>query len=128
VGPAPTFAVYEGKAVDTAKAVRGSVETALIATGAAQHGKAFAPYLSVILSEAEAHGGGAQGAFDSVQPPDAPSDALAAQLGDIVDQAVSVLRELRIAARRGEIHRLASIAEPLRGLSGRLRSFIEAHQ
>jgi hypothetical protein len=128
VGPARAFDVYEAKAVDTAKAVRGAVETARIAARAAGRGKLLSSYLSVILGEAEEHGSGAQAAFSSIQPPDERSDALSRQLGDLVDGAVSLLRDLRIAARRGEFDRLVEIADPLRILSDKLESFIRAHQ
>jgi hypothetical protein len=128
VGPVRTFDVYVGKAVETAKAVRGAVETARIAASAAGQGKLFSPYLSVILGEAEEHGSGAQGAFSSIQPPDERSDALSRQLGDLVDDAVSLLRDLRIAARRGELDRLVEIADPLRMLSDRLESFVRTHE
>ena len=128
VGPARTFDVYEGKAVATAEAARSAVESARIAATVASRDRATGQFASVALSEAEADASSAQGAFDSIQPPDARADRLRDEPGDIVADALDLLAQLRIAVRRGELTRLTEIARPLDGISRSLDAFIEAHQ
>jgi hypothetical protein len=128
VGPARTERVFEGKAVETAKAVRSAVETARLAGTAAATGKASGQYASVILGEIETDAGAALGAFDSIQPPSERSDALHDQLAEVIRSAVDRLREMRIAARRSELGRLPSIVEELAGVSKELKDFVEAHE
>src|SRR5688500_10471074 len=53
VGPARTFAKYEGKAVTTAEAALSSVETVRLAIATATSDLGFGPYLSVMVSEQE---------------------------------------------------------------------------
>jgi hypothetical protein len=127
VGPARSFGSYEGKAGATADDMRAAVETARLAVGVASRGRAFAPYLSVVLAEAEDDASAVEGAFDSIQPPDTRSDRLRGRLDAVLSDAVSILSELRIAARRGKFHLLPRLARPLAGLSGKLDAFAEAH-
>jgi hypothetical protein len=128
VGPARTDRVYEGKAVETAKAVRSAVETARLAGAAAGRGKATGQYLSVVLGETEDDAGAAAGAFDSIQPPSQHSAELHDQLSEVIQSAIDRLREMRIAARRTELDLLASIADDLAGMSSELKDFVEAHE
>jgi hypothetical protein len=128
VGPARTDPVYEGKAVETAKAVRSAIETARLAAIAARDGKASVPYLSVILGEAEADASSAAGAFDSIQPPSDRAGALHDDLAGVIDEAVKRLRDMRVAARRSEPQALAGIGRELAGLSRRLDAFVEDNE
>ena len=127
VGPARSFNSYRGKAGATAADMVSAVETGRVAVETAMRGRAFAPYLSVVLSEAEDDASAIQGTFDSIQPPDPRSDQLRSQLDDLMTPAVSSLSDLRIAARRGEFARLPSLAESLAKLSDQLNSFAEAN-
>ena len=128
VGPARTFDVYEGKAVSAAEAVRSAAETARVTAVAASTGKATGQYASVALHEAEIDAGGAQGAFESIQPPDRRSDRLREELGALLDETIGVLGDLRIAARRTQTGILASLAAELVELARRLDEFAEAHR
>jgi hypothetical protein len=128
VGPARTDRVYEGKAVDTAKAVRSAVETARLAGAAAGSGKATGQYASVILGETEADADAASGAFDSIQPPSVRSEALHDRLAEVIRSAIDRLREMRIAARRAQLDRLSTIARELERASKELADFVEAHE
>lgn len=65
VGSARTFPVYESKAADTAKEAVSVVESARLTTQVAAEGKAFDPYLSVLLGDAEEQIGAVQGTFRS---------------------------------------------------------------
>jgi hypothetical protein len=127
VGPARTFADYEGKAVTTAEAARSSVETARLAAEAGGDDHAFGPYLSVLLSDQEAGLSGVQGTFASVQPPDGRADDLGAELDELLGRALDDLVAVRIAVRRGQLDGLAALAEPLATDSADLAAFIEAH-
>jgi hypothetical protein len=127
VGPARTYDKYRGKAVTTAIAAQSAIATALLVARSAAKGNAFGPYSALVLSDAEGALSGVQGTFDSIQPPDARADSLREQLDGLVGDALSHVAHVRIAARRGEISHLASIAEPLARDAQELESFADAH-
>jgi hypothetical protein len=125
ISPARTSDAYRHKAKDTAESVLSSVQTARVAARVGTRGDAFGPYVSVLMSESETGVSKAQGVFDSVQPPDARSDAVRARLGRLLDRSSQVVSRLRITARRGELDRLERQARPLRGVAHDLRDFID---
>ncbi len=127
VGPARTDAVYEAKAVETAKAVRSAVETARLAASTALH-NVTGQYLSVVLAESEEEADATAGAFDSIQPPSDRSEALHENLSALIDDAVDVLRGLRIAVRRTELRSLPEKAEALAAISRALASFVRERE
>jgi hypothetical protein len=127
VAPARSFDAYEGKAADTADSVLSAVETARLAANAAASRDAFAPYLSIVLGDAEGDASSARRLFESIQPPDPRSDRLRAELDRILDRAVDDLSRLRIWVRRGDIGALPRLAEPLAGVSEELDAFSKAH-
>ena len=127
VGPARSFDDYEGKAADTADSVVSAVGTARLGVQAAADGRAFAPYLSVVLAEAERDVRVSIDTFASIQPPDARSDALRTQLLDLTDRTVAVLSQLRIRVRWGDLAALPEVARPLDPLGVELGAFSEAH-
>jgi hypothetical protein len=128
VGPARTFHGYELKGESTAKSARSSVETARLAVKVATEGKAFPPYVSVLLSEAETDAANSQGTFAGIQPPDAHADRLRTRLGSLLNQTGDVLSKLRITARRADLDGLRREALPLPSLSRRLDRFATAHE
>src|SRR5215210_4540798 len=113
VGPVRSFEVYEGKAATTAESVASAAQTARLAAGEAADARAFAPYLSIVLSEVERDAGGSEDVFGAIQPPDGRSAELRTQLLALIDRVTAVLADLRIAARNGELGRLEDIAAPL---------------
>jgi hypothetical protein len=119
--------VYESKAATSAEAAGSAVETARLALDGALAGKAFGRTTAQLLAEAATEASSVQGTFDAIQPPDAGSDQLRAELDDLLDQAVADLESLRIAARRGDRAGLARGVTPLAGLSDKLDAFAEAH-
>jgi hypothetical protein len=127
VAPARSSDAYEGKAADTAESVASAVETARLAVSAARDGRAFAQYLSVVLTEAEQGAGGSGNVFATIQPPDQGSARLRDELLDLVDRAESVLADLRIAVRSDQLERLPDIARPLEALGEQLARFAEEH-
>ncbi len=128
VGPARTFHDYELKAESTAKSARSSVETARLAVRIATRDRAFPPYVSVLLSEAETDASNSQGTFEGIQPPDHRADRLRDQLTTLLNETGDVLSTLRITARRADLERLRSEAKPLPALSRRLDRFATAHE
>jgi hypothetical protein len=127
VGPVRSFDAYEGKAADTADSVASAAETARLAVEAAAQGRAFAPDLAVLLAEAERDARGSFDIFASIQPPDPRSARLRTQLLDLIQRAETVLSDLRIAVRWGDLDRLPDIGRPLGALGGELSDFSEAH-
>jgi hypothetical protein len=128
VAPARSFGAYEGKATTTAQDALSAVETVRLAVVAAAKKDAFGPYLSIVISDAEDTATSVQGTFDSVQPPDPRSDRLRQDLDDRLQDAISVLSDLRIAIRRGETRALSSRMDDLTKAANLLRQFHEAHQ
>jgi NTP pyrophosphatase (non-canonical NTP hydrolase) len=128
VGPARTFGKYESKARTSARAALSATETARLAAQAGSNDRAFGPYLSVLISEAEEAASAVEGTFASIQPPDERADRMRQELGDLLSSVVDHLADLRIAVRRGELRRLEAEAEPLRADADDLRRFIEEHE
>jgi hypothetical protein len=128
VGPARTFGTYEDKAPTTAEAALSAVSTTILAADAGTEGKAWGPYLSVLVSEQEDEISGVQGTFASVQPPDDQSEELRQELNNILQSAIDDVAQVRITVRRGRLDDLAQVAEPLATDQAQLRSFLEAHQ
>jgi hypothetical protein len=127
VGPARSAGKYAGKAVTTAESALSHVETVRLAAGAAGEGHVFGPYLSVLISNQEDALSGAQATFASIQPPDAASDELRAELGRALSSALDDVAAARIAARRNRFDEVAAMVEPLGQDADRLRRFIEEH-
>jgi hypothetical protein len=127
VGPVRSFSAYEGKAATTAESVASAVQAARLAVTDAASGRAFAPYLSVVLAETEGDAGGSGATFAAIQPPDPGSARLRTELLDLVNRAESVLADLRIAVRWGELDRLPEIAAPLDAIGRQLDDFAAAH-
>jgi hypothetical protein len=125
ISPARTLDAYEHKAKDTAESVLSSVQTARLAARMGARGKAFGPYVSVVLSESDVAVTKAQGVFDSVQPPDDRADAIRSRLGALLTRSSDAVARLRITARRGELERLEREARPLQRLAARLQTFID---
>ena len=127
IGPARTFEDYELKAASTADAVLSAVRTAELAADVAARGRAFPPYVSVLLQDAESDADGAVSTFEKVQPPDARSDRLRTQLGDLTSEATDALSTLRITARRADLDALGPRSRDLEGLANRLDAFASEH-
>jgi hypothetical protein len=127
VGPARTFGKYEGKARTTAASALSEVQTARLVAHAAARGRAFGRYTGHVLSDAEESLGGLASTFGSIQPPDERSDDVRDQLGKLIDDAEDHVADVRIAARRGELHALDDVARPLDDDAAALQSFLSEH-
>jgi hypothetical protein len=127
VGAARTYDKYEGKAVTTAKSAQSNVAVVRLAAQAGSRGRAFGPYLSVVISDAEGSISGVQGTFASIQPPDARADRLSRDLDHLLSDALEHVRDVRVAVRRGELSKLERTAAPLAEDVRRLQHFQERH-
>jgi hypothetical protein len=128
VGPARTARDYELKATNTVESVRSSVETARLVVRLGRDGDAFAPYLSVLASEAEDAASAAHGTFSGIQPPDRRADALRRGVGDLLDRADAALGDVRIRARRTQLGRAdAPLAARLARIARDLERFEQVH-
>jgi hypothetical protein len=127
VGPARSFATYEGKAATTAESALSAVQTVRLASATAARRHGFGPYLSVVVSEQEEAIAGVQGTFGSIQPPDERADDLRDELDALLSDALDHVTDVRIAARRGRLAALAAVARPLANDAGRLKRFTEEH-
>jgi hypothetical protein len=123
VAPARSATDYEHKAVDTAEAVLSSVETGSLLARLAPE-QAFTPFVSVGLSNAEAGAASARAVFLSLQPPDARSDGVRAQLSPLLDRSDDALSRARISARRGDLGALTRSADELSATATSLERFI----
>jgi hypothetical protein len=102
VGPARTTDDYTRKASTSVHDVHSAVETARLGVDAVAHDRTTGPYASVLLGQAEEQASSVQTTFDSVQPPNERADRLRDEVDVLLTQAVSVLGDVRIAARRGD--------------------------
>jgi len=120
VGPARTSDDYARKASTSIHDCRSAVETARLAVDAATGGRATTAYLSVLLGQAEEEAASIQSTFESIQPPNAAADRLREDVDALLSDAVSLLADLRIAARREDTDDLTSRGPELKDVSDRL--------
>lgn len=114
---------YREKAANTAQAVRSAVETAQLVVRGTGEGKAPGRYVGRALADVESDVSSVSTAFSSIQPPSSAVDQLRSDLTSLLDECSSVLAQLRIVARRGELSQLSGWAEPLPDLAARLARF-----
>jgi hypothetical protein len=117
-GPARTDASFASKAAATADEARSSVETVAVVITASEDQPLPSAYLSVTIAEAEEDAVAVESTFASVQPPSAESDRVRERTTRIVGDAVDLLAEARILARRGRP--LGELLPELRRASTRL--------
>jgi hypothetical protein len=127
VGPARTYASYEGKAATTAESALSAVETVRLAATTGAEGKAFGPFLGDVVSDQENGLSKTQGTFQSIQPPHGKGDALRAQLDRLLGASLDDVADVRVAVRRGNLGDLDRLAAPLRRDADQLRRFVKDH-
>jgi hypothetical protein len=120
VGPARTTDDYTRKASTSVHDVHSAVETARLGVDAVARDRTTGPYASVLLGQAEEQATSVQSTFDSVQPPNEDADRLRDEVDGLLTQAVSVLGDVRIAARRGDTDGITGQGPALADISKRL--------
>jgi hypothetical protein len=124
-GPSRTDDDYRHKAANTAETMQGLIGTVQLTVDAASRHKLSGPYLSVTLAEADDDASATVGTFDSVQPPSDQADQLRNRLDTLLQNTTSILDDLRIAVRRGDISSLSKIAAPLKDLNDKLQPIVD---
>jgi hypothetical protein len=128
VSPAGTTEVYEAKAALTATDALSSARTAVLAVRSFRDGHLSEAVLEVLLQESETAVGSMTSTFESVQPPPTTAaDALRDTLDGLLGSADNEVRELRIAARRGQPRELSHHADRLSSTADRLERFAQEH-
>lgn len=125
ITPARSYEAYAAKAAATAEAALSSVETVLLIAETASDGKSFGTFVRVSLSEQEDALDGIQSGFRSIQPPDARSAELRAELDAVLSDALTHVADVRIAARRDGLDDLDVVAAPLRADADALSAIAE---
>jgi hypothetical protein len=128
VGPATNFSVYEAKTVSSANSALAAVETARYTIQLAVTDRAFGPFESVAIEEAEEDVSTIEGHFASIQPPDARSDSLRQEASDLLSTATETVESARIAVRRGDLATLRQLLPQLERISNKLDRFAQQHE
>ena len=72
--------------------------------------RAFSPYLTVVVSDAEGALSGIESTFSELQPPTAADEQTRQEVLDAVGQTLDTVSELRIAIAQGHVPSQADIA------------------
>lgn len=128
VGSARTEPDYLADMVNSSKAVVSSLETARLAADAVAQRRSTAPYTSLVMSESETDTDSVITSFSSVQPPSPELDAARAELITTMEEAASLLGDLRIAAFRDDSRTLVRIAKGIPDVRERLKAIARAAQ
>ena len=122
-GPVRTPTTYEHKAAATATAASSSVATVVLAVRTAQQGRAFATYLSVLVSNSEDELNATTSTFAAIEPPEDSSLEVRAELLDILSSASDAVAAARIAIRNSTDADYAVLADGLVEALARLDDF-----
>lgn len=125
VGPARSESDYRADIGNTATMAVSFIRSAQLTVDAVERGKAAAPYVGRRLTEDENGLGSVITSFGSVQPPSPDLDRLRAEVLALLNEAHSVVGELRIAAFRDHHDRMPSIGRPLDRLADELGTLDE---
>jgi hypothetical protein len=127
VGSARGEVDYQKKAVATTEQVRSSVRTVQLAIQAAAEDDAFGPYLSRVISQAEDDANSAVSGFETIQPPSEQADDLRDDVEEVTSDALDLLADARIAARRSDRQGLTDLADFITQAGDDLEQFGEDH-
>lgn len=112
--PARTPDGYSAAVKKTAGTANGSVGTAKLVCEAAVGDRAFFPYLSVTVSDAEDQLGSVITTFASIEPPPDPaSDELRRTTTELLNRSSDDVSAARIAIRRGDVRGLGIVCDAL---------------
>jgi hypothetical protein len=120
-GPTRTADDYRHKAAQTAREVGGALASGRLAAQQLLIGNATKAYADTVVSEAEQDARSAQTAFETRQPPDQSSRDLMKTVTDPVDQAASLLTDLRIAVRADDHDGTSSLQQQIDALLDQLQ-------
>jgi len=112
-GPTVTADQYRAKVAQTAKAMNSIVVTAQHAARLDLDGKMLHTVTDTVVSDAEQDADSVQTTIESRQPPDDESDQLRQQVEQPLQQAASLLTDLRIAVRDNDHGKQRATADAL---------------
>jgi hypothetical protein len=116
VSPALGPDSYRGKGQSSVQAVLSEVETARLVAEQFRRGRVPQPYADEVVSASEDAASWIGDAFGTVQPPRESEE-----VSGLLDEAESLLADVRVATRRGDKEALGELQEELRQLAERLR-------
>jgi hypothetical protein len=93
----------------------------------ASAGKTFGGYAATSASETEDALSATIGTFDSIQPPNSRSQELRDELDALLQDALTHVTDVRLAARRGKFSDMAQLTAALRDSEIVLTEWLEAH-
>lgn len=114
-GPTFTASQYRDKVAQTAKAMTGIIISAQHAARLDLDGKMLHTVTDTVVSDAEEDADSVQTTIESRQPPDDASDQLRQQVEEPLQQATSLLTDLRIAVRDDDHDAQRAAADALDG-------------
>jgi hypothetical protein len=114
--------------VDSAESSLSDARTALLAADLATTGRTFEPLTSVQLQDAADGAASTFGTFATIQPPDAASDRLRADLLPLLDRTAALIADMRIAARRADAAGVGRVSPSLATVADELERFAQAHR
>ncbi|HTK15548.1 MAG TPA: hypothetical protein VL769_04075 [Acidimicrobiia bacterium] len=122
-GPARTSRDYRLKARHSAKAASSAVATSQLVARLVRDRAAFSNYVAVVLDSAERDATSVEATFSSIQSPNRASDHLRGALDSVLNDVVSTISSMRIAARRHDWSILTRESERLPQLEHSLRRY-----
>ena len=111
----------------SAEAATSASRSVLLAARLADDGRSFPSTIAVAVADAERDAETTRDAFASIQPPDATSDQIRAEVLPVVQRACDVIADVRIAARRAEVGHLSQVAAPLDQIADQLEQLSDRY-
>jgi hypothetical protein len=119
---------YESRASTTAERMVSPVATGQLLAQLGGRGDLLGPYAKTATTGALDEADQIQSSWEQVQPPDRRSNRIRNELDVLLQRSTDELVNLRIAARKGDLHALARFEKPLGHLAARLQRFQQDHQ
>ena len=111
---------YRHKAAHTLASAVSCARVVVVGVNAAADGDLTAPYVSVLVNEADKDLRSADDDFLSRQPPSEAADEVRDQVEDLLSAAQQSSEQIRTAARRGQISEVRDQARRLSELADRM--------
>lgn len=124
-GPAVTADGYRVKTAGTLRVISSALATAKLATDLDLAGRSGLALTDTSISQAESDASSAQSSWASRQPPTDGALRLHDQVTQPIQDAVTVLQDLRIAERRGDLDAVRQARAALDRASGQVEHWIQ---
>jgi hypothetical protein len=124
----PGTAGYESRAATTAERMTSPVATGQLLAELGKRGNLLGAYAKTATTNALDEADSIQSGFNQVQPPGASSERLRQRLSPLLQRSTDALVDLRIAARKGDLHALGRFVPRLQRLARELERFQHVHE